>query len=337
MGSISIYASMLAMVSAAVAQNCPIVFDGRVPAASTQALFDTEASPFNTGFVKGSELNFSQIVQLPTVPPSLFDTTTIPFEVTLSDKSIFAPSATNKQIGFRRAELQVDGNSGKDNFTVGVKTLHFSVQKDATRPLNTSHEYQLVFLEDASFSTNQFVLKTGTIVGQAKGQNPDLLVLVGNVNAKPVVNLFNTTFTPGVFHNFGVTLDFNANTTTVLYSTGTSPLAVVNGPTANDVSGQGQYHFGALKKPSGEGIKDPAKEGFQPSGINEGVIYGGLFMEDSTGGCVSLSPSATARGSNATVGAGAGKGMNSTAPATVGAGKGKGKNSTAPAIIKGYV
>jgi len=74
--------------------------------------------------------------------------------------------------------------------------------------LNTSHEYQLVFLENAAFSTNQFVLKTGTIAGQPAGQDPNLLVLQGNVNANPVVNLFNTSFASAIWHNFGVTLDF---------------------------------------------------------------------------------------------------------------------------------
>ena len=130
--------------------------------------------------------------------------------MTLSDASIFAPSATNVQTGFRRAELQIKTNSGSDDSTLGVKTLHFSLRKDDARPLNVSHEYQLTFLEDSSFSTNQFALKTGTIGGQAVGQDPNQLVLVGNVNANPVVTLFNTSFTADVWHNFGLTLDFTA-------------------------------------------------------------------------------------------------------------------------------
>lgn len=52
------------------------------------------------------------------------------------------------------------------------------------------------------------MLKTGTIAGQPAGQNPNLLVLQGNVNANPVVNIFNTSFTSATWHNFGVTLDF---------------------------------------------------------------------------------------------------------------------------------
>jgi len=81
--------------------------------------------------------------------------------------------------------------------------------KDGQRPLNLSHEYQLVFLESNDFSTNQLVLKTGTILGGGGAANPDTLQLFGNVNANPPQVLFSTPFTPGVFNNFAVTLDFN--------------------------------------------------------------------------------------------------------------------------------
>lgn len=97
-------------------------------------------------------------------------------------------------------------NNGTDDFTLGVKTLHFSLMKDAQRPLNLSHEYQLVFLESSDFSTNQVVLKTGTVLDQTVA-DPDTLMLFSNV--KNATMLFNTKFTAGVFHNFGLTLDFN--------------------------------------------------------------------------------------------------------------------------------
>lgn len=50
-----------------------------------------------------------------------------------------------------------------------------------------------------------------------------------------------------------------------------------------------------LKKPVNGGA-DITKSGEQPSGINEGIIYGGIFQEDSTGGVVTLSlnPAASA-------------------------------------------
>lgn len=79
--------------------------------------------------------------------------------------------------------------------------------KDTARPLNLSHEYQMVFLESNDFSTNQIVLKTGTVLDQNVA-DPDTLMLFSNV--KNASLLFSTKFTEGTFHNFGVTLDFNA-------------------------------------------------------------------------------------------------------------------------------
>lgn len=72
----------------------------------------------------------------------------------------------------------------------------------------------------------------------------------------------------------------------VLYSTDYNPLRAVTRTLSNDLSGQGQFHFGLLKKPTGEGLNDITKEGYQPSGINEGVIYGGIFEENSGRGCI---------------------------------------------------
>lgn len=85
----------------------------------------------------------------------------------------------------------------------------------------------------------------------------------------------------------------------MFYSNGTNPLAQVTDAVANDVSGQGQYHFGMLKKPIGGG-SDITKSGFQPSGIDEGIIYGGIFQEDSSAGVVTKSLTAA---SNSTTGA----------------------------------
>ncbi|KAK3688852.1 hypothetical protein B0T22DRAFT_162731 [Podospora appendiculata] len=279
--SLTVLSLLAPLVSA---QACKLQFDGRIPATLTAAGFDATNQFFGSSNVFGKGLAFSQLIQLPAITGSLFDTNTVPVAVTISDKSIF-----NGQTGFRRAELIPASNSGTDASTTGVKTLHFSVMKDAQRPLNLSHEYQLVFLESNDFSTNQVVLKTGTILGQATA-NPDTLQLFGNVNSNPPQVLFSAPFTPGVFNNFAVTLDFNKLTTQVFFSTGTAPLKAVTKALANDVSGQGQFHFGVLKKPT-DGGADITKSGFQEAGIDEGVIYGGIFQEDSAGAaaCVSLS------------------------------------------------
>lgn len=47
-----------------------------------------------------------------------------------------------------------------------------------------------------------------------------------------------------------------------------------------------QYQIGMLKKPTD--TDDVVNSGFQETGISEGQIYGGIFLEDSADGCVSL-------------------------------------------------
>jgi hypothetical protein len=78
-------------------------------------------------------------------------------------------------------------------------------------------------------------------------------------------------------------------TTQVYYSTNQAPLVSTGKAVTNSVSGQGEYHFGILKKPIGGGSDIP-HNGYQPSNINEGVIFGGIFQEDSKNSCVSLKP-----------------------------------------------
>lgn len=55
---------------------------------------------------------------------------------------------------------------------------------------------------------------------------------------------------------------------------------------SDDLSGGGQFQMGMLKKPTG--TTDVVNAGFQESRLNEGQIYGGIFVEDSAGGCISL-------------------------------------------------
>ncbi|KAK8042934.1 hypothetical protein PG994_013417 [Apiospora phragmitis] len=281
----SLLVALASLASLGASQKCKLQFDGRVPTGFAAAEFDADNGIFNPSNVVGKGLKLSEVIKMGVVNGSLFDTKTQPVEVTINDQSIFAPSATNVQTGFRRAELLIASNNGTDASTQGVKTLHFSLMKDAARPLNLTHEYQL----DNSFSTNQFVLKTGTILGGDAAADPDTLQLFGNVNSKPLQTLFSTKFTEGVFHNFAVTNDFNKKTTQVFYSQDTAVLKEQTKALANDNSGQGQFHFGVLKKGLGGG-SDITKEGIQESGINEGIVYGGIFMEDSSTGCVSLSP-----------------------------------------------
>lgn len=74
----------------------------------------------------------------------------------------------------------------------------------------------------------------------------------------------------------------------MFYSQGNDPLIAQTQALANDVSGQGQFHFGVLKKGLNGG-DDIVKNGEQERGIDEGIIFGGIFEEDSSAGCISLS------------------------------------------------
>lgn len=84
-----------------------------------------------------------------------------------------------------------------------------------------------------------------------------------------------------------------SSTTQVFYSQGNEALVAQTQATTNDISGQGQFHFGVLKKPVNGG-SDITKSGDQESGINEGIIFGGIFEENSANNCISLSPQASA-------------------------------------------
>lgn len=73
---------------------------------------------------------------------------------------------------------------------------------------------------------------------------------------------------------------------TTYYSAGANPLTRVAGPSSASLSGGGQFQIGILKKPTG--TNDVVNSGYQESNLNEGQIYGGIFLEDSANGCVSL-------------------------------------------------
>lgn len=193
--------------AATCAQVCPVVFDGRVPSTATPADFDTANgggwNPFNTGYVKGNDLAWSDIIVLPEVEtPSLFDageTPTVPLEVTLSDESIF-----QSQHGFRRAGLQfaADKNQGSEGSS-GVKTLHFSILMDDSRPLNYSHEYLMVWHEAADYSSNQFNFEVGNLIGREEGDGKSFKLL-----NRREQKLWETDVLFGVWNNFAITLDF---------------------------------------------------------------------------------------------------------------------------------
>jgi hypothetical protein len=82
------------------------------------------------------------------------------------------------------------------------------------------------------------------------------------------------------------TVTDNRSTIQAYYSKGCKPLKAATQPIARNLTGQGQFQIGILKKPTG--TDDVANSGFQEANLNEGLIYGGIFLEDSADGCVSL-------------------------------------------------
>jgi hypothetical protein len=272
-------ARLLPRAGAAAASG--LVFDGRVAATAKAADFDGQTGPFGSEFVKGQNLSFSELVLFPQVNASLFDAQVDAkaIEVTINDNSIFVPGdAASAQTAVRRTELNPRDDLVADNVTTtGVQALHFSIMPSATNPLNTSHEYSLVFLERADFAANIFMLRTGTLLG-SNGSTANDLVLQGNT-ADGTQTLFSTPFSPGEFTNFALLMDFDANTIQVFASTGSDALKQQTQALPNDMSGNGQFHFGVNKNPVNPG-QDVLRTGTQETDILEGVIYGGIFVED---------------------------------------------------------
>jgi hypothetical protein len=75
------------------------------------------------------------------------------------------------------------------------------------------------------------------------------------------------------------------STLQIYYSEGYDPLEAVTKPISNDNSGGGQFQIGLLKKPTE--TTSVVFDGYQESGIYEGQVYGGIFIEDGSGGCIS--------------------------------------------------
>lgn len=206
------FVSLAVLATGVIASSCelvcPVIFDGRVPANATVKDFDSVLgggwNPYNPNYVKGNDLLWSEIIELPKVDKtSLFDTSsgTRPLEVTLSDESIF-----QKQYGFRRAGLQFskDSNSGSPG-SQGMVTFHFSLRLDPERPLNLSHEYLLAWHEAGDYSANQFNFNTGTLIGREDVAEPDTYKLLNRGEEL----LWETKIVEGEWQNFGITLDFD--------------------------------------------------------------------------------------------------------------------------------
>lgn len=238
------------------------------------------------GLIQISNLGlvFSDLIVFPDVAASQFDTATDTkaFEITLSDASIFVPDGGEPLDTIRRADLLPSIRSQLDNVAVtGVRTMHFSIQQDAARPINTTHDYQVFNLESADFQSRQVDIRTGA-------ENAGVLAVQGNsANPDGQQTLATIDFPEDTMVNVALLMDFDANTIQVFSSQGDAALeAVTAEPVANDLAGFGEYHFALQKNPVGDAA--------QPEGIDEGMIFAGIFMEDSTDGTITLSGEAAA-------------------------------------------
>lgn len=137
----------------------------------------------------------------------MFDktTNTKAFEITINDKSIFKPQGGTPQTNIRRADLLPSIRSQLNNVsTTGVRTMHFSIQQDPTRPINTTHDYQVMNLESADFSFHQFDVRTGAA-------NAGKLVIQGNAkNPAGQQTLASVDFPADQMVNLALKMDFNA-------------------------------------------------------------------------------------------------------------------------------
>ncbi|TQN74951.1 hypothetical protein CSHISOI_00453 [Colletotrichum shisoi] len=112
--ALAVLAASTPLNCGAASIRCPVIFDGRVPAAAVPGDFDSASgggwNPYNPDYVKGEGLLWSDIILLPRAgPPSRFDSgreRRRPLEVTISNASVFID-----QRGFRRAGLLFAGDA----------------------------------------------------------------------------------------------------------------------------------------------------------------------------------------------------------------------------------
>src|SRR5690606_3824532 len=127
--------------------------------------------------------------------------------LSINDQSIFNPGSA--QPGFRRSELLPSGNNGQDQTVQGTTTIHFSIQENPAKPLNYSHEYQLVFHETNDYSSHVWTLKAGTSFNTypVPGQNARTLRLEdSSANGRQRTVLYSVPFGTGqkVWHNWAI-------------------------------------------------------------------------------------------------------------------------------------
>lgn len=88
--------------------------------------------------------------------------------ISIDNSSVFVPGGGPPQLGFRRTDF-IAANNGVhdqalfDKLETAVTVFHFSLKADTKRPLNFSHEYQVVWIEPNDGS-HVFDLQIGELV-----------------------------------------------------------------------------------------------------------------------------------------------------------------------------
>ncbi|KAG6811712.1 hypothetical protein H0H92_006169 [Tricholoma furcatifolium] len=309
----SFFGLALTALCAQSALGIGVIYDGRAPLTLSEADLDTSTGPYLTA-VKGSE-NASYYTALlePThiAPTPLWSKSLLPFlpgsispEQTISIKidntSVFIPGGSAPQYGFRRTELiaHVNGSSSTTDLDVAMETnvtvFHFSIQMDDQKPLNYTHEYQIVFIEPSD-GTHVFGIQLGSPFTDPTGPLPVPYAHSFKVLDHALNVLFNTTFTPHTWHNFAIQVDWNQRTLGVFYSANEQHLVpVTKAPVPNltasqGAAGQGDFHFGVLKLPLVNPADTSADQGDVvhygiQEGTTEALLYSGVFVESAIGG-----------------------------------------------------
>jgi len=295
LSSVTVIASLAAFVAAT-----PVLWDGRAPFNLTNADLNSNTGPFLT-VVKGSEnaTHYSSLLSQTELPTPLWnEALVLPREqvvsISIDNTSVFVPGSGGPQFGFRRTEFIAANNGDHDDLNpvleTGTTVFHVSIKQDPARPLNYTHEYQIVFIEPSDGS-HVFEIQLGSPFTDPTGTLPTADAHSFKVRDHALNVLFETPFTPSSWHNFAVQVDWTNRTLAVLYSTGEAPLAVVTQPAPNlsaslGAAGQGDFHFGVLKLPlvnpndTAADQGDVVHFGIQ-EGTTEALLYSGVFVEAS--------------------------------------------------------
>lgn len=279
----------------------PTIYDGRAPFTLKNDSLDTSLGPYLT-VVKGSQKAsyYTKLLDHRIAPTPLWNpyiTMEQVISVTIDNTSIFSPGSNLPQTGFRRTELIAQKNGSNRaldaEMEVEVTAFHFSIKMDEQKPLNYDHEYQIVFIE-RSDGTHVFGIQLGSPFTIPKGPLPADAAHSFKVLDHALNVLFTTSFSPGVWHNFAIQIDWDQRALSVFYSKDKDQLRAVTGKvpnttTASGSAGQGDFHFGILKLPlanvqdSLANQQDVVHYGTQ-EGTTECLLFSGIFVEKAIDG-----------------------------------------------------